>query len=403
MTLPGYVKIKDFGNKIQIESTLDGTKIELDDSKYVEDLRKIQKGEKANNEELITALVDNKMLLDLKRYKEISSEVRELMNKHIMLTILPTEGCNFRCTYCYENHNNSFMKEEIYDEIVKYIETQAQTAKKITINWFGGEPTLCAETVLSYNVKMRHIAESNNIKFESSMTTNGYLLTEELFKRFYEAGITNYQITLDGFEHDKKRVLCNGQGTLTKILTNLREITKLPRSYKYTIYLRRNILKDEDLEWYDFLADAFSEDKRFKLNIRKVADLGGESVKSLNLVDKADILTEHINYAKKRFKLLDDEISYAPYSSMCYAAYPKGFVICTDGSLQKCTTALYEEYNMVGKVIPGKGFQIDEKKNRIWTECNVSEKCLSCKKSLSCNNLQCPKRVVLNSQCLCCG
>ena len=403
MLIPGYVSVEDYDNKMVLVSGLDGARIELVENRFIEDFRSLQKGENIDNKKLLDVLRENQMLLDFDGFKQVSNRIRNMMNKNIVLTILPTEACNFRCTYCYENHISRTIDEKIMDEIARYIENEAPEAKKIMINWFGGEPTLMSDTIIKYNKWFRDIARKNGVLFKSSMTTNGYLLTEEMFKNFYEVGIDNYQITLDGFEHDKKRVLPDGRGTLTKILMNLRAISSLPNEYDYTILLRRNILSDEDLEWYDFLADGFAKDKRFKLNIRRVANLGGEGVQRLNLIEDGKVLKKHIEYASRSFGLLDDEKSERIFSKMCYASYPKGFVICTDGSLQKCTTALYEDYNIVGKIVPGEGFIIDSKKNESWVESKLVDKCMVCRQALSCNNLQCPKRLLLKKDIsVCC-
>lgn len=403
MVVPGYVSIEKENNKIVLRSGLDGACIELVEDRYIDDFKKLQNGNEIDNNELVSALRQNCMLLELDEFKQVSRRIRKMMKNNIMLTILPTEACNFRCVYCYEKHDDRFIDKEVMDEIIRHIEAEVLEAQIITINWFGGEPTLAANTIIEYTKKIHDIAKKNNVVFKSSMTTNGYLLTEEMFKKFYAVGIDSYQITLDGFEHDEKRVLPNGRGTLTKILTNLRAISCLPSEYKYTVILRRNLLKNEDFEWYDFLADGFAKDKRFILNIRSVANLGGEGVKRLNLIEDEEVLKEHILYASKKFGLLDDKTNAGTYSKMCYAAYPKGFVICADGTLQKCTTALYEDYNVVGKIIPGKGFVIDEKKNENWINSGLTEKCMVCENALSCNNLQCPKRILLkNDNAVCC-
>lgn len=403
MVIPGYVEIEDNNNEIMLHSYLNDVRIRITDPSYIDDFRQIQKGKDVNNPELVNGLKDRDMLIDLNRFKVITNDIRTYMEKHLILTILPTEACNFRCKYCYENHDDIRISEAVLDEIIKYICDRVDELKNITINWFGGEPTLMPELIIKYTGLIKKIAEKNGITFKASMTTNGYLLTPEMFKQFYDVGIDNYQITLDGFEHDKKRVLANGAPTLTKILGNLRAIALLPSEYRFLIILRRNILKNEDLEWYDFLGDGFGKDNRFRINIRKVDDFGGEEVKKLDLIKKeeVDIINQHIKYAGRHFKTLDETISDKPFSKMCYAAYPKGFIICADGTIQKCTAALHNEKNIVGKVIQGKGVYIDENRNKIWSTIGVKEKCIKCKSGLSCNNLECPGKSVLkdNLQC----
>ena len=42
-------------------------------------------------------------------------------NKQLLLTILPTEGCNFRCEYCYEEHKQNKMSEETQEALIKFV------------------------------------------------------------------------------------------------------------------------------------------------------------------------------------------------------------------------------------------------------------------------------------------
>ena len=52
-------------------------------------------------------------------------------------------------------------------------------------------------------------------KYTSSMTTNGYNLTLENFRKLYNLNVYAYQITIDGIRstHDDLRILKNGEGT----------------------------------------------------------------------------------------------------------------------------------------------------------------------------------------------
>jgi len=65
------------------------------------------------------------------------------------LTILPTEQCNFRCFYCYESFKLGKMSKETSDSILKLVQKRASTLKILTIGWFGGEPLMAKDIVLS--------------------------------------------------------------------------------------------------------------------------------------------------------------------------------------------------------------------------------------------------------------
>ena len=164
-------------------------------------------------------------------------QVRSLLDNIFMVTLMPTEGCNFRCPYCYEDHHAVSMTRDTLDRIEEYITAQAPRYKQVILAWFGGEPTLCKD---------------------------------KLFRQFYQAGITSYQITIDGWNHDKTRPHVSGKGTLQTIINNLASLSKLPPAeYSFHITLRHNILADdEDYSWYDYLYRLFGHDKRFAVLVR---------------------------------------------------------------------------------------------------------------------------------------
>ena len=85
------------------------------------------------------------------------ADVKELYNLYVndqnvlSLTILPTEGCNFACPYCFlYDKTNTTMRDEDYDMLYDYIsnfmsQRESERDRRLIINWFGGEPTLCAK------------------------------------------------------------------------------------------------------------------------------------------------------------------------------------------------------------------------------------------------------------------
>ena len=129
------------------------------------------------------------------------------------------------------------------------------------------------------------------------MTTNGYLLTPEVFERLLKLKVYNYQITIDGVQenHDKYRTLKNGAPTFEKIIDNLQNISKNIKSNAFKIAIRANITKEsfEHIdEFMDLMYKEFHHDKRFTVFFRPVGDWGGERVKLIksNLLEKENAL-----------------------------------------------------------------------------------------------------------------
>ena len=145
-----------------------------------------------------------------------------------MATLIPTEGCNFQCSYCHKNHPAASMTRDTLDQIEEYITAQAPRYKQVVLVWLGGEPILCKDTVLEVSEMIQNLQKQHGFQYAAKMTTNGYLLDEKLFRQFYQTGITSYQITLDGWNHDKTRPHVSGKGTLQTIISNLVSLSKLP-------------------------------------------------------------------------------------------------------------------------------------------------------------------------------
>ncbi|MDR0659938.1 MAG: 4Fe-4S cluster-binding domain-containing protein [Prevotellaceae bacterium] len=93
---------------------------------------------------------------------------------NIALTVVPTQACNFKCTYCYESSRpNNYMNKEVADKLVKYIASMSDRLDFLQISWYGGEPLLAINQIVSLTKEF----EKLNIKsYMASIVTNGYLL-----------------------------------------------------------------------------------------------------------------------------------------------------------------------------------------------------------------------------------
>ena len=102
--------------------------------------------------------------------------------KVLSLTLLPTTGCNFACPYCFEqNKPEKFMTDEVISRLINFIREHKE-AEYIRLTWYGGEPLLGFNIIQNIWNKL-----DNEIKIpvkEQSITTNGYLLTDEIINFF---------------------------------------------------------------------------------------------------------------------------------------------------------------------------------------------------------------------------
>lgn len=123
------------------------------------------------------------------------------------LMILPTYQCNLRCWYCTQDHENYFMSKEIINRIKKLIdrELKRDDIKHLTLSWFGGEPMLCYDTVITLTEYAKNKCAELGKTFSSDMTSNSTLMDADKIATLISLGVRSYQITIDGPKkiHDK--------------------------------------------------------------------------------------------------------------------------------------------------------------------------------------------------------
>lgn len=140
--------------------------------------------------------------------------------EELTLTTMVTDACNFRCPYCYQPHITTQMTDVEVDKLCKCIRRYGKYYKKVNFRWFGGEPLLNINPIF----KIEEVIKKEGIQGYSNITTNGYLLTDELLERLLnETRIRTLQITLDGIEeqHNLTRKLISGEPTYKRICSNI--------------------------------------------------------------------------------------------------------------------------------------------------------------------------------------
>src|SRR3979490_3029402 len=90
--------------------------------------------------------------------------------RHLELIILPTERCNFRCTYCYEDFKLGKMSRKVVDAIKLLLAARVNDLHSLQLSWFGGEPLLAKEIILEVNNFSKELYAQSH--YSSSITTN---------------------------------------------------------------------------------------------------------------------------------------------------------------------------------------------------------------------------------------
>ena len=122
--------------------------------------------------------------------------------------IFTTTNCNARCFYCYENGVKHFdMSKETADLIINFITERISLYNSLQIQWFGGEPLVNYKIIDYITEKLKPLIEKYNIKYSSTMISNGYLFNDELIKKAKnEWKLKKIQITLDGLKDTYQKI-----------------------------------------------------------------------------------------------------------------------------------------------------------------------------------------------------
>lgn len=260
---------------------------------------------------VVEQLTETGFLVDANMEESIycdSFSYEDIFDSELVLTILPTGKCNFKCPYCFESDKSFFrtaMTMEKQNALLKFVQKVIPKHKSLTIGWFGGEPLLEPQIIKYLSENLIRMCNARFLPYSSEITTNGFFLDEKTFDMLYKLKIYSYQITIDGVKehHDKYRIARNGKGTYDIIMSNLLRI-KNSRHYKFArILLRVNVLKDSFErfdEFIDYISTTFVDDPRFKITFMPVADFSGGN----NNVETEKVTAEEIH------KKLSENISY---------------------------------------------------------------------------------------------
>lgn len=332
-----------------------------------------------------------------------------LSNRTQQLIILPTERCNFRCTYCYEDFLIGKMKEPVQLSIERFMGRRIPELSELSIHWFGGEPLLAKQVVLRLSARASELCDEHGVSLIGGLTTNAYVLTPDLFEELLTYNQRFFQITFDGWQegHDAVRKMANGRGSFGRIWENVCATKHSPSQFK--IQIRIHVRRDnhENLEiLLSNLAREFGGDPRYSLDFEHLRNLGGPGGKS---VDRPLSLTE-LREVEKRLRsgfelavasldlrpsALDrpgSPIRSAPIGEVqssqlpdappyiCYASKPNSLLIRADGRIGKCTVALDDERNTIGRINADGTVSIDNERLRPWVRglADLNSQSLSC-------------------------
>lgn len=321
--------------------------LKLEDYEMLENLR-------ANNlpladEELEKQLRQLKVIVDndmdeINKVKYINLLNRN-ENRRLILTINPTLACNFNCPYCFENeHSNIYMHDLVEEKIILFIKKHVGL-KALDVTWFGGEPLLAFDRIVSMTKKMQNLG----LNYKAGMITNGYLLTEKVISKLESLAISSIQITIDGMAdlHNTRRCLKSGKPTFDKILQNIALLQKVNPQIRLNVRVNVDKTNYADfLELYKFLKDKHYP--TLNVNLAFVKDMTGcyKCNHSYDMQEQAQIVKDLLQKYGLDFSMV------FPRSERyeCAIRNRNALVIGPEGELYKCWNDVGNKSKIIGNI-----------------------------------------------------
>ena len=302
-------------------------------------------------------------------------------------TILPTTACNARCYYCFEQGSKIVtMTEQTAEDTVRFIAEHCGEAKKVSITWFGGEPTVAANRIDQICKGLQR----EGIEYTGMMYTNGYLFDEEMADRARDLWhVRSMQIVIDGTEELYNRIknyVNPKDNPYQRVMRNIGLL--LEREIRISVRMNVDRINHESFEG---LAQALTDRYQSRNNLTMWAFpvIGDYSEGD---PDKAH--GEDAWLAERAGELNDLAVSFGLASKVkslpslqvwgCMADGNGTIVIGADGALVECCEH-YEDVDEVGNLVEGLT-NIDEIAS--WHEIVYEEMCECCTFAPQCVRLK---------------
>lgn len=256
--------------------------------------------------------------------------------KTLQLVIRMTDACNFRCPYCYQEHESVFLDKEKRDILKKFIDKKIVGVQKLYVHYFGGEPLLNIDGILEMDAYIKKYS----VEYEASLTTNGYLLNEEILQKLKQTNICRFQITLDGPRetHNKSRILCDGSGSFDIILKNIKNILEMTKA---DIKIRFNCGKKNRPYVEELLEILYNEnilgDNRVNILYQQLHNYSGVEDNE-TYYDGKEYFSVLIELMRLLIKYRKPVYKFGPLYKACTLYVENAYVIGPDLEIEICTT-----------------------------------------------------------------
>ncbi len=367
-------------------NSLSNSFAKLDDDTYqeVEEIRKMNGGyDVSKNPVLALQLFQIKALISEEEEKLALQEIvlrrnlKSYNTNSLSLAIAPTTFCNFACTYCIQDCGKAGkMTRKTEKKLVDFI-GRFHTTSFISNCWYGGEPLLMFDSIERVTEGILKLGKP----YTAFMITNAYLLDDYKIGKLKELKIRTIQITIDGLEeeHNKRRILKNGNETYHVILENLKN---LMQNWDGFLKIRVNIDKKNSSQFPGIMAKLREEipvpHERLHIYAGIIAGNKGSNPDISCQIEREELAGLEIELYRKHGIALTgfypDQKSFG-----CTATRANSFVIGPYGEIYMCFENLGEERMVIGSINDGiiKNMEIPAK-YMIGANVFEDENCINC-------------------------
>jgi len=304
-----------------------------------------------------------------------------------------TNRCNMNCQYCSVKNVHSQIKEELSTADYKKMIDKLVQMGTFQIGLTGGEPTTRKDLVeLVKYVADKHVA--------CNLTTNGFMVSEELILQLKDAGLTQVQISLDSYQkevHEKYRT----KGSFDRAI----QTAKLFKKHGFIVGVD-TVVTNQNMDDLDEFMN-FLESNHFDgLTIIKLKQGYFDLATFQEQVPEYNRYAEVIDKICRRKGKLEVTIDCSSVANLCKtltqeeqnkihsAGCPAGHTlisIAPNGDIYPCAALTNEKYKL--------GNMLTDDLEVIWNENETLRKLRGIKKQITGKCKNCPKLDVCRGGC----
>lgn len=387
MKISKYNIIRDFNENILIYNSFSKASLILEKGSDVNMFKDIKSFYKLSDTEQ-KMLIENGFVIDDNRdeFTELKYiyEQKFFDTDFLNIILVPTLSCNFKCPYCCEK-DFKCGKDNIkkyFEVLKKYAEKTFSLHNRVQISLFGGEPLVYIKECLEFLDWVKKDSKIKNYEYFTIITTNGSLLTKDIFEKLKNHHLYTLQITIDSDKenHDKMRIFKNGNPSFDVLMDKINNIIHAaPHNDEFKFVLRIN-LNNTSIEKVKETLNCIELKNREKtyLLIRAIYNTHAYNNENKN---NLSTLKEYFDLGTELgFPVLKEQYQYQTCES---CGDRKMFHLMPDLSVWKCINDIGYDKAKIGKINDDGLIELISENVVDWYKSCMSafidEECINCK------------------------